>query len=85
MDKSRGQRLYACAIDASKAFDKVSRPKLRTRMIEKDFQVSTIIAIIKYYEFSYMTVQLEDDFSCLFRTTMGVRQGGVLSPKLFYI
>jgi hypothetical protein len=32
-----------------------------------------------------MIVQLEDEFSEVFRTTMGVRQGCVLSPKIFAI
>ena len=83
--KTRGQRLYACAIDASKAFDKVSRKRLWLKMIEKGISSQVIIAIIKYYEFSYLMVQLGDEFSSLFKSTLGVRQGGVLSPKLFAI
>ena len=36
--KSRGQRLYACALDVSKAFDKVCRNKLWLLLIEKASQ-----------------------------------------------
>ncbi len=48
--KSRGQHLYACAIDASKAFDKMSRSKLWLKLIEKGLPTEIIIAIIKYYK-----------------------------------
>ena len=40
---------------------------------------------MKYYEKSMMLVQLEEEISKPFKTTVGVRQGGVLSPLLFSI
>ncbi len=83
--KVTGRRLYTYAVDASKTFDKVSGPHLWKKLIEKGVEVSIILAIIHYYNDSFMIVQLEDEFSEVFRTTMGVRQGGVLSPKLFAI
>ena len=83
--KSRGQHLYACAIDASKAFDKVCRSKLWLKLIEKKFPPEIIIAIVKYYDQSWLMVELNNKFSNAFRSTQGVRQGGVLSPKLFSI
>ena len=33
--KTRDQRLYVCAVDASEAYDKVSRNKLWIKLIEK--------------------------------------------------
>ena len=83
--KARGQRLYACAIDASKAFDKVSRSKLWLKLIEKQIAPELIIAIYKYYENSLMLVQIDDEFSELFLTINGVRQGGAISSKLFSV
>jgi len=83
--KVTGRRLYTYAVDASKAFDKVSRPHLWKKLIEKGVEVSIILAIIHYYKDSFMIVQLEDEFSEVFRTTMGVRQGCVLSLKIFAI
>ena len=83
--KQNGQRMYTCAVDASKAFDKVSRPHLWIKLMRLKIQTSFVIAIIVYYNSSFMIVQLNEKFSELFRTTMGVRQGGVLSPKLFSI
>ncbi len=82
--KKQGKRLYTCAVDASKAFDKVCRPILWLKLI-KLLHNSIALAVIHYYDESYMLVQLDDKFSNLFRTTNGVRQGGVMSPKLFAI
>jgi len=71
LTKCRGQRLYACAIDASKAFDKVSRSKLWLKLIEKNLSPDTTIAIIKYYEQSIMLVQITDEFSTPFLAKLG--------------
>jgi len=83
--KQNGKRLYTCAIDASKAFDKVSRPHLWLKLIHLAIAPEIVLAIIHYYSESFMVVQLDDVFSTAFKTTNGVRQGGVMSPKLFAI
>lgn len=83
--KQNGKRLYACAIDASKAFDKVSRPHLWVKLIGSGLATEYVLAIINYYEKSYMVAQIGDKFSEVFETKNGVRQGGVMSPKLFSI
>jgi len=36
-----------------------------------------------YYENSIMLVKVDDEFSSIFIPKLGVRQGGVASPKLF--
>lgn len=43
------------------------------------------MSIIKYYDDSLMIIQNGTEFSSLFKTTLGVRQGGIMSPKLFSI
>jgi hypothetical protein len=78
--KQTGQRLYTCAVDASKAFDKVSRPHLWLKLMEINISAAIVLAIILYYSESFMIVQIDDNFSELFRTTMGVRQGGGPKP-----
>ena len=83
--KARDQRLYACAIDASKAFDKVSRSKLWLKLIEKQIAPELIISIYKYYENSLMLIQIDDEFSELFLTGNCVSQGGAISSRLFSI
>ncbi|CAF1011374.1 unnamed protein product, partial [Brachionus calyciflorus] len=76
---------YICAIDASKAFDKVNRIKLWKELIKKKLSPCIIINLIKYYDISLMLVNNNDFFSTIFKTEVGVRQGGKASPKLFAI
>jgi hypothetical protein len=78
-------RLYISAIDAAKAFDKVNRDILWSRLLEMQVPLIYVIAIEKYYKKSVMIVELEGDLSKMFKTSLGVRQGGVLSPLLFCI
>jgi len=80
-----GHRLYIAAIDAAKAFDKVNRDILWSSMLKIGVSPIIVLAVLKYYEKSMMMVQLDDEFSKPFYTTVGVRQGGVLSPLLFSI
>lgn len=80
-----GHRLYISAIDAAKAFDKVNRDILWSKMIQIGVSPILVVATMKYYEKSMMLVQLDDDLSKPFFTSVGVRQGGVLSPLLFSI
>ena len=79
------KRLYLNAIDASKAFDKVTREILWNRMIELKFNPAIVLAIDQYYSKSSMIVVKVDEISNLFETKIGVRQGGTLSPELFKI
>ena len=74
--KQNNERLYTCAVDASKAFDKVSRPHLWLKLINLGLDAAFVLSIIKYYDESFMIVQLGDIFSVIFRTINGVRQGG---------
>lgn len=81
--KSSFKRVYVCAIDLSKAFDKVNRTHLWAKMIDKGVNPYIILAIRSYYADSQMIIINGTECGKLFRTTVGVRQGGVISPKLF--
>ena len=83
--KRNGKWAYVCAIDASKAFDKVNRTLLWKELIESQISPYTILSFIGYYKDSFMLVKNGEEFSSLFRTLVGVRQGGKASPKLFSI
>ena len=83
--KARGTRLYVCAIDASKAFDKINRLYLWLKLIEHGIDPCIIMILIKYYAESKMLVSIGEELSDIFGTTTGVRQGGACSPKLFNI
>ncbi len=83
--KNKNKKLYVVAIDASKAFDKVCRLALWAKLIKLNINPAIIYSLIIYYNASYMFVLNDDEISSLFKTSVGVRQGGVISPKLFNI
>ncbi|CAF0945202.1 unnamed protein product [Brachionus calyciflorus] len=84
-NKRKGKWTYVCAIDASKAFDKINRTLLWKRLIEKKVNLQIILALINYYRESFLIVKNKDKFSMSFKPNVGVRQGGIASPKLFSI
>ena len=85
ISKHFNKRLYVCAVDASKAFDKVNRDILWSKLIKLELCPSIILSIVSYYNVSQMLVMNGDECSSLFDTKVGVRQGGAISPKLFAI
>jgi len=76
---------FVCALDASKAFDKVERTRLYNKMFEKGINPAIIFSIIAYYAALRLMVVNGKEKSELFETINGVRQGGIMSPKLYNI
>jgi len=72
------------AIDASKAFDKVNRVLLWLTLYNKIGHTLTT-SLINYYSISKAYVLLDGTVSSIFMTTIGIKQGGPLSPRLFAI
>jgi len=82
--KLRKKKMFVTAIDASKAFDKVNRYLLWLILIKKiGFELTNVL--MAYYDISQAYVSNKEEFSDIFRTTIGVKQGGPLSPRLFSI
>ncbi|RNA14504.1 RNA-directed DNA polymerase from mobile element jockey-like [Brachionus plicatilis] len=79
------KRLYVCAIDASKAFDKINRKILWSKLIKMNISPSIVHAIMTYYGSSQIIVSNENEYSDVFNISIGVKQGGPLSPKLLSI
>ena len=75
---------YACAIDASKAFDKLNRAILWDKMIGR-LDDDILANLIKYYDNSLAIITNQNTTSAIFATKLGVKQGGPLSPRLFAI
>ncbi len=61
------------------------RLALWAKLIEKNIEPAIILALMKFYNVSQMMIVNDDEMTKLFRTTVGIRQGGVVSPKLFNI
>ena len=63
----------------------MNREHLWLKLIQNNIDEATIKALIAYYNDSWMLVKKDDEVGGFFKTTVGVRQGGVISPKLFSI
>ena len=78
------QNLYHVFIDF-KAFDRVWHEALRATMRKYNINGSIIRAIEKLYDKAQSAVLFNGSTGEWFRTTVGVRQGCLLSPTLFNI
>lgn len=80
--KNKNKTVYMVCIDASKAFDKVCRPYLWCKLYKKlGYELMTLIK--NYYGATKAMVKNNDEMSERFATSIGVKQGGPLSPRLF--
>lgn len=69
------RKTYLCAIDASKAFDKVNRFIMYAKFLEKT-NIMLTRALVVYYSLSRAVVINNGEESEAFKTTLGVKQGG---------
>ena len=72
-----------CALDISKAFDKINHTKLFTKMMERNVPRSCILLLMCWYAKSTICVRWENEFSHFVTLDTGVRQGSSLSPNFF--
>ena len=82
---NRGGRVYCLALDASKAFDRVSFSQLFKCLVKRMMNPIIIRLLINLYTNQINRVRYNQSFSELFTVTNGVKQGGVLSPTLFSV
>ena len=77
-----GHKLYACTLDAVKAFDIVSWPALFSKLMEV-LPPRLWLALYNYYMLSSFVILYDGATSSKGSITCGVKQGGILSPYLF--
>ena len=74
-----------CALDISKAFDKVNHYALFAQLMDRKVPVGLILLLEQWYSKNITTVKWNACISRSVKLSAGVRQGGVLSPFLFAI
>ncbi|KAK2174742.1 hypothetical protein NP493_779g00001 [Ridgeia piscesae] len=79
------QDLYHVFIDFKKAFGRVWNATLWSTMRHFNINANLIRMIQNLYDMATSAVYLNNSIGDWFRTTVGVRQGCVLSPTLFNI
>ena len=83
--KSRGSKVHMVLLDASKAFDRVNYIKLFDKLIGRGMCLLTVRLPLNMYSNQKLQVKWNSWKSPKFYVTNGVRQGGVLSPRLFSV
>lgn len=79
----RGQRLWACFVDFTKAYDLVRRDLLLRCLADMGVHGNMLSAIASMYWEAPVAVKSGLQFGDFFGTTQGVKQGDPLSPLLF--
>ena len=82
---SQNSPVYTCFLDASKAFDRVNHWSLFTKLINRNVPLLFVRIIVFWYRAQLFCIMWGSCMSDSFRITNGVRQGGILSPRLFAV
>ena len=82
---AKGSPIYACFLDASKAFDRVCHSKLFHILSSRGVPAPYLKLLMKWYRTQQMGVKWAGSVSEPFSVENGVRQGGNLSPLLFNV
>ena len=78
-------QVYGCFLDASKVFDRVNYVLLFEKLLQRNLPPAIVRLLLSWYSSQQLKVRWCNDLSDPFSTSIGVRQGGVLSPILFTI
>ena len=77
--------VYACFLDASKAFDRVDHHLLFKKLLQCNLPPVIVRSLLSWYTDQNVCIRWNKSLSNKFSVTNGVRQGGVLSPILFTV
>ncbi len=75
--------IFACFLDASKAFDRVCHNILFEKLAKRGIPCYILRILMYWYANQTFCVRWGDSISNNFKVTNGVRQGSILSPYLF--
>jgi hypothetical protein len=77
--------VFSCFLDASKAFDRVNHWTLFKKLSDRNIPILIIRILCCWYREQSVYIRWGDCMSDGFKVTNGVRQGSILSPKIFAI
>ena len=83
--KQSSSSVFISFLDASKAFDKVNHWLLFDKLLKRNVPLYIVKLLVFWYQHQRMAVRWGTHISSFFRVTNSVRQGSILSPKLFSI
>lgn len=77
--------VFVCYLDASKAFDRINHYKLYEKLLKRGIPKFIVCFFMYWFSEQTFVVRWGETLSGSFMVTNGLRQGGVLSPKLFNV
>ena len=80
-----GDTANICALDLTKAFDKVNHASLYMKLMKRHIPLQLLQLLENWLSDSFACVKWVSSWSQMFQIISGVRQGSVLSPFLFAI
>ena len=82
---SNNSTINLCALDITKAFDRVNHDILFKNLMERKIPVYFLSMLRNWYAKIFISVRWGDSLSSWVKLISGVRQGGILSPFLFAV
>ena len=79
----RCSNVNICALDLSKAFDKMNFHGLFLKLMQRNFPAPLLSVFEYWFNNSATCIKCDNFLSTFYRIECGVRQGGVLSPYFF--
>jgi hypothetical protein len=80
--KTDTKKLFVCFVDFHKAFDTVIHPGIRYKLIRNGINGLFYRIICNMYSSSMVSIKIGDKLTEPFTSSLGVRQGDVLSPNI---
>ena len=80
---SRGRKIYACFVDFQKAYDNVWRIGMYHKLLEYGVEPNLVSLIKDMYDKTKIMLKINGKLTAPINTQKGVRQGCILSPRLF--
>jgi len=75
--------VFSCFLDASKAFDRINHWTLFKKMVDKNVPIVIIRILLYWYRQQDVSIKWGQCISSPFKVTNGLRQGSLVSPKMF--
>ena len=82
---TRDSTVNLCSLDLSKAFDKLNRYVLFTKLMDRNCPFKFIKILECWFNKSFTSIKWGNSHSRLISLSNGVRQGSILSPFLFSV
>ena len=82
---NRGSNVYACFLDATKAFDRVQFSRLFGELIKRKVHPVDLRLLLDLYQRQRCRTRWKSSTSPYFSVGNGIRQGSVISPVLFCV